>query len=198
MWQVERKLLVCTWRGKLGLRFRSGKGEVTSSKQWILASLKGSCKVHAERWAKVVQEDAECDEGRIRKEGWELFISVFFFVLLSVKDRILLLSKHCKRKQKHDAEARGEKVPQSRDSHSVHTLITVGIFLLGQREEGWWRRNVEQMSYFWKTEKRTEKEGLSGEKQGDATRQEAQWKTKEAPHSAQSYLSEGLIHLWLC
>ena len=33
---------------------------------------------------------------------------------------------------------------------------------------------------------------------GEATRQEEQWKTKEAPHSALSYLSEGLIHRWLC
>lgn len=43
MWQVKRKLFVCTWRGKLGLSLRLGKGEVTSS------SLKGSCKVQAER-----------------------------------------------------------------------------------------------------------------------------------------------------
>lgn len=48
MWQGEGKLFVCTWRGKLEVRFRLGKGEVTSSKQWILVSLKGSCRVHAE------------------------------------------------------------------------------------------------------------------------------------------------------
>lgn len=40
--------------------------------------------------------------------------------------------------------------------------------------------------------------GNVGEEKGDATRQEAHWKTKEAPHSAPSYLSEGLIHRWLC
>lgn len=61
MWQVKRKLFVCTWRGKLGLRDRLGKGEVTSSKQWTLASLMGSPEVRAERAsgvASVVQEDA--------------------------------------------------------------------------------------------------------------------------------------------
>lgn len=47
-------------------------------------------------------------------------------------------------------------------------------------------------------EKWTEKGGMSEEEKGDATRQEEQWKTKEAPHSALSYLSEGLIHCWLC
>lgn len=36
-----------------------------------------------------------------------------------------------------------------------------------------------------------EREGMSEEEKGDATRQEKQWKTKEAPHSAPSYLSEG-------
>lgn len=41
MWQAEGKLFVCTSRGKLGLRFRLGKGEVTSSKQWILVSFEG-------------------------------------------------------------------------------------------------------------------------------------------------------------
>lgn len=47
-------------------------------------------------------------------------------------------------------------------------------------------------------EKWMEKVGMSEEEKGDATRQEEQWKTKEAPHSALSYLSESLIHLWLC
>lgn len=35
------------------------------------------------------------------------------------------------------------------------------------------------------------RENVSEEEKGDATRQEEQWKTKEAPHSAPSYLSEG-------
>lgn len=35
------------------------------------------------------------------------------------------------------------------------------------------------------------REGMSEEEKGDATRQEEQWKTKEAPHSAPSYLSAG-------
>lgn len=43
-----------------------------------------------------------------------------------------------------------------------------------------------------------ERENAREEERADATRQEEQWKTKEAPHSPLSYLSEGLIHDWLC
>lgn len=96
MWQVKRKLFVCTWRGKLGLRFRLGKGEVTSSKQWIVASFKGSGKVHM-RVTKVAQEDTDCDERRMREEVWELFISDIAFLLLPVKIKLLPPSKYFKR-----------------------------------------------------------------------------------------------------
>lgn len=137
MWQAEGKLFVCTWRGKLGVRLRLGKGEVTSSKQWILVSLTGSFRVHAERVEEVaerVEEDAACDGGRRREE---LFVNAKNFLVLSVKGRLLPLSKQRVRKQKHNEEAGGEKVPQSRDGCSAHAPITAGIFLLGQKEEGW-------------------------------------------------------------
>lgn len=42
MWQVKRKLFVCTWKGTEGLRLRLGKGEVTSSIQWIFKRFRQS------------------------------------------------------------------------------------------------------------------------------------------------------------
>ncbi len=63
----------------------------------------------------------------------ELYISVKNFLVLSVRGRLLPLSKHYGGKQKHNEEAGGEKVPQSRDGHSAHAPITAVIFLFGQR-----------------------------------------------------------------
>lgn len=71
--------------------------------------------------------------------------------------------------------------------------ITAGIFLLDKREE---KRGAGQIwmsvtSKEGKKEKCREREGMSEEEKGDTTRQEELCKTKEAPHSAASYLSEG-------
>lgn len=68
-------------------------------------------------------------------------LSKTFFCCQSKTDSSLC-ENTVKRKRKHNEEARGEKVPQSRDGHSAHRPITAGIFLFGQKEEGWWRRIV--------------------------------------------------------
>lgn len=77
---------------------------------------------------------------------------------------------------------------QRRKSSSIRRRppIRGGLFLEKERS----KTNGEK--------KQGEKEGISEEEWGDATRQEEQWKTKEAPRSAASYLSEGLIHRRLC
>lgn len=69
LWQAEGKLCVCTRRGKLGERLRLGKGELTSSKQWIVVSMKSSCRVRTERsrCLKGCEKYAERDGERIRR-----------------------------------------------------------------------------------------------------------------------------------
>lgn len=51
-----------------------------------------------------------------------------------------------KRKQKHNEEARGEKVPQSRDGHGEHAPITAGDISVWTKE-GWWGSRVLQIGY---------------------------------------------------
>lgn len=82
-----------------------------------------------------------------------------------------------------DAERDGQGIREGRRMLENSWLVSKTQTQEGRRRRKWTdkkRRNIRE------------------EEKGDATRQEEQWKTKEAPHSALSYLSDGLIHRWLC
>jgi len=168
-------------------------------------SLKGSCRVHAKRaketsgWLKngVRRCRAWWRKNETRTEDLEASVRIFYFYqcqetvfCCQSKARLPPLWKHWKRKQKHNEEARGEKVPQSGDGRLLHTSpITTGDISVGARR----RRGLaeEKSLTHWVASERKKKKWTEKERLSERRR-------REKPPDRRSSGKQKRLHTLLC